>query len=144
MTAPVFVDTNVLVYHRDSTEPAKQARAGEWLAFLWQQRLGRISTQVLQEFYAVVTRKLSPCMPEKEARRELRLFDAWQPVVSDLRLFEAAWEVEDRFGLSWWDALIVAAARQAGCSKLLTEGLQAGQVLFDVEVVDPFESSPED
>ena len=142
MTAPVFVDTNVLVYRHDSTDPVKQARAEAWCELVWRLRLGRISFQVLQELYATLTRKLVPQFDVQEARALVRDLTAWQPVAADLALLERAWRLEARYSLSWWDALIVAAAQAGGRRALLTEDLQHGQMLGAVRVIDPF-ASPE-
>jgi len=144
MTARLFVDTNVLVYSFDQKEPEKQRRAQDWLDHLWSTRAGRVSFQVLQEFYVIVTRKLVPGLDSETARKIVRSLWAWQPVATDERTFLAAWSLQDRFHLSWWDALIVAAARSAGCSVLLTEDLQHGQDLEGLKVIDPFQISPED
>src|SRR5512139_1680189 len=108
----VFVDTNVLVYARDASERRKQPRAAEWLQRLWQERRGRVSTQVLQEYYVVVTSKLKPGIPVAEAREDVRLLQAWQPVAPDLALLEDAWDIHDRHHLSFWDAQVVAAAQR--------------------------------
>ncbi len=142
MTAPVFVDTNVLVYRHDGTDPVKQARAEEWYEFLWRLRLGRLSFQVLQELYATLSRKLVPQFDAWEARALVRDLAAWQPVAADLALLERAWRLEARYSLSWWDAMIVAAAQAGGCRALLTEDLQHGQMFGEVQVIDPF-ASPE-
>ena len=83
MTAPVFVDTDVLVYRHDSTDPVKQARAQAWYEFVWR-RLGRLSFQVLQELCATLTRKLVPQFDVQEARALVRDLAAWQPVAPDL------------------------------------------------------------
>lgn len=139
----VFVDTNVLVYARDASEPAKQQRAADWVSALWASRSGRISVQVLNEYYVTVTRKLVPGMPPVDARADVADLLAWRPVLVDADVVTAAFAVADRFGLSHWDALIVAAAQAAGCDHLLTEDLQDGQRLGDVTVVDPFEHHPE-
>lgn len=144
MTAPVFVDTNVLVYSLDQREPEKQDRAREWLDRLWATHRGRISFQVLQEFYVIVTRKLDPGLAAEAARKIVRALWAWQPVAIDERSFRAAWDIQDRFQLSWWDALIVASARSAQCSVLLTEDLQHGQDLDGLRVIDPFQVAPND
>ena len=144
MTDPVFVDTNVLVYSFDRREPEKLVRAREWLDHLWSARAGRISFQVLQEFYVTVTRKLEPGLDPETARKVVRSLWAWQPLATDEQSFVAAWGIQDRFKLSWRDALIVAAARSAGCSALLTEDLQHGQSLDGLRVVDPFQASPSD
>jgi predicted nucleic acid-binding protein len=142
MNAPTFVDTNILIYARDASEPDKQARAADWLARLWRTREGRVSVQVLQEYYINVTRKLDPGLPIPDARADVRALLAWKPVQTSPDIIEAAWALQDRFMISWWDALIVAAARSAGCERLLTEDLQAGQVFHDLTVVDPFGATP--
>lgn len=142
MEGPVFVDTNVLVYHRDSTEPEKQARAAEWMARLWDEGSGRVSAQVLQEYYVTVTGKLRPGMPRDEAREDVAALRAWNPLVPDAQILEDAWSIEDRYGLSFWDALIVAAARRLGCAVLLTEDLQDGQDLDGLVIRSPFTLSP--
>ena len=142
MTGPVFVDTNVLVYRHDDRDQAKQARAEAWYQFVWRLRLGRLSFQVLQELYSALTRKLIPKFDLHEARALVRDLAAWQPVAADLALLERAWRMQDRYSLSWWDALIVAAAQASDCRVLLTEDLQHGQRFGRVRVIDPF-ASPE-
>jgi predicted nucleic acid-binding protein len=143
MTARVFVDTNVLVYSFDAREPEKQTRAQVWLDHLWGTHAGLVSFQVLQEFYAIVTRKLQPGLAPEAARKIVRALWAWQPVVPDDRMMLIAWADQDRFGLSWWDALIVAAARVSGCSYLLTEDLQHDQDLDGLRVANPFRVTPQ-
>lgn len=133
-----FVDTNLLVYARDASEATKQPRAAEWMQRLWQERSGRVSTQVLQEYYVVVTEKLDPGLTAQQARADVRLLQAWQPVIPDGGVLESAWQLEDRYKLSFWNALIVAAAIRAGAQYLLTEDLQDGQDLGGVRVVNPF------
>jgi predicted nucleic acid-binding protein len=142
MTARVFVDTTVLVYARDRTEEEKHAKALQWLAVLWQARAGRLSWQVLQEYYVTATRKLDPPRDRADAREDVSALVTWRPIDVDLVTIDRAWEVEDRFGLSWWDALIVAAAQVGGCTHLLTEDLQDGQRLERVTVVNPFVHAP--
>ncbi len=142
MIEPVFVDTNVIVYRYDSSVPDKQSRADEWLRLVWDRRSGRLSTQVLQEFYSTVTRELKPAMPVADARRLVRRLSSWRPLPVDLPVLERAWLLQDRFSLSWWDASIVAAAQTCECGILLTEDLQHGRVFDTVRVIDPF-ASPE-
>jgi predicted nucleic acid-binding protein len=141
---PVFVDTNVLVYARDTADPAKQAKASEWIAHLWDRGEGRLSLQVLQEYYVTTTRKLRPGLEPEDARADVLDLAAWSPAVADTQMVAAAWSVEDRFGLSFWDALIVAAAQVARCEVLLTEGLQHGMDLEGVRIVDPFRTGPDE
>ena len=136
----VFVDTNVLVYSRDSTEPDKQQAAMEWLELLWAQKSGRVSFQVLQEFYVTVTRKLKPGLSRDDARDDIRSLLVWKPIPTDAKVIEAAWSVQDRFQLSWWDSLIVSAAHRAGCRYLLSEDMQTGQDLDGLKVISPFSS----
>jgi predicted nucleic acid-binding protein len=142
MTGTCFADTNLLVYARDTSEPEKQARAQEWLTHLWKSRVGRTSVQVLNEYYWVVTHKLSTTVPCEDARQDIRDLSAWDPVWLDEELVRRAWVVEDRYQLAFWDALIVAATQSAGCRYLLTDDLTHGQELGGVEVVDPFQSDP--
>ena len=142
MTAPVFVDTNVLVYRHDTRDQVKQARAEAWYQLVWRQRLGRLSFQVLQELYSTLTRKLVPKFDLHEARALVRDLAAWQPVAADLALLERSWRLQERYSLSWWDALIVAAAQASDCRVLLTEDLQHGQMFGALRVIDPF-AAPE-
>ena len=81
-------------------------------------------------------------MEPERARRNVRLFFPWHPVQIDARAIETAWLVQDRYRLSWWDALIVSAARSAGCRYLLTEDLRSGEEFFAIKIVSPFLVSP--
>jgi predicted nucleic acid-binding protein len=143
MTAPVFVDTNVLVYLKDTGDPAKRASATAWFEVLRGSRRGRTSFQVLQEFYATVTQRLRPGMPRAEAREAVRHLLAWRPIMIDETVLDAAFVIQDLHSISFWDALIVAAAQASGCSHLLTEDLQDGQDLSGVVVVNPFRHPPD-
>lgn len=91
MSVRVFVDTNVLVYARDATEPDKQRACHGWLAALWDQRAGYLSFQVLQEYYVTVTRKLSPGLDPQTARDDVRTLLAWQPLTATDQMLEIAW-----------------------------------------------------
>lgn len=140
MTATIFVDTNVLIYAVDEADPAKQTAAQRWIEHLWRSRRGRLSFQVLQEFYSKVTRKDPDA--RAEVRAEIRGLMAWQPVVIDAALLDRAWKIQDRYRLSFWDSAIVAAAKAASCRYLLTEDLQADQDLDGVVVINPFLRNP--
>ena len=139
----VFVDTNVLLYAEDGANADKQAVAFAWLKALWQRRAGRMSVQVLNEFYFNATRKLKPAMAPGDARAEVRRYQRWHPWPNDQTTVEAAWSVESRFRLSYWDALIVAAAQQQGCTLLLTEDLQHDQRIDGLRIINPFLVGPE-
>jgi predicted nucleic acid-binding protein len=144
MIAPVFVDTNVLVHWRDPSSSEKQARATGWLAHLWETRRGRISVQVLNEYYSVATVKLKPGVRPSDARTDVRNLLAWQPEPLDGDLLDAAWDVQDRFGFAFWDSLIIAAAQATGSRYLLTDDLQHGQELDGLTVLSPFRAVPAD
>ena len=137
-----FVDTNVLVYARDSFEADKQSLAATWMEHLWLTRTGRTSVQVLNEYYVTVTRKLSPGLDPAAARDDVRDLGAWRPIAANQATIVMAWDLEDRFSLSWWDSLIVASAIELGCDRLLTEDLQDGQNFGGLVVTSPFQHDP--
>ena len=137
MTDPVFVDTNVWVYAVDRADPAKRRRALAVTAPASDRELV-VSTQVLAEFYSVVTRKLatplSPDDAEAAVQQLLRL-----PVVAlDAPLVEAALAGSRQWQISIWDALVLRAAEAAGCRRILTEDLQDGASYGSVVVENPF------
>jgi predicted nucleic acid-binding protein len=144
MSASCFVDTNVFVYFRDASETQKQQAAEQWLTRLWRDRCGRLSFQVLGEYYVAVTERLKPGLKRQEARRDMRDLMVWNPLKLDRAVFEGAWEVQDRFGFSWWDSLIVSAAQRANCDFLLSEDLQDGQKIGALTISNPFKHAPDD
>jgi predicted nucleic acid-binding protein len=133
-----FVDTNVLAYAHDRSETAKQPVARALVEELWRDRRGVLSTQVLQEFYVVATRKLDPPMPRAAARELIVLYSTWPVMQVDVPLLLAASELEERHTLSFWDAMVVEAARRAGAARLVTEDLQPGRSIGGVAVENPF------
>ena len=139
---PVFVDSNVLVYARDAGEAIKQPQALAWLEHLWRTRSGRLSFQVLQEFYVTVTKKFDPGLTPADAREEVRSFLAWRPLAVDDEMLEAAWALQDHHSLSFWDALILGAAQASGCQRVLSEDFSDGEIYGGVEVVNPFTQRP--
>lgn len=138
MIAPVFVDTNVFVYARDAAERPKQPLAVAWLDYLWRERLGRTSVQVLSEYYVNVTRKLVPGLSPDNAWDDVETLLTWHPQPVDDALLLRGREIERRHRLSWWDSLVVGAAQLQGCALLLTEDLQDGAVFGGVTVRNPF------
>ena len=139
MTGLVFVDTNVFVYRHDSSDPLKQSRAEQWITLLVRHHSGRLSFQVLQELYTTLTRRRLN-FDRSQAREIVKLLTEWRPVAVNRELLDRAWLLESRHLLSWWDALIVAAAQTCGCEVLLTEDLQHGYEFDEVRVIDPFAS----
>jgi predicted nucleic acid-binding protein len=138
MSAPVFVDTNVLVHGIDARDARKQSLAEEWLAYLWQRGIGRTSVQVLNEYLVTVTRKLRPALTLEQAWPRIRALRAWDPRPTDAATMEHARELVRAHELSWWDALIVAAAQLQGCAVLLSEDFQDGARFGAVTVRSPF------
>ena len=137
MTEPVFVDTNVWVYAVDGADPAKRQRALEVVA----PSRGRdlvISTQVLTEFYAVVTRKLARPVPATEAEAMVAQLAALPVVGVDVSLVTAAVAASREWQVSIWDALILRAAEVAGCRLVLSEDLADGRAYGSVVVENPF------
>jgi predicted nucleic acid-binding protein len=134
----VFVDTNVLVYAYDGGEPVRQPVAREVLTSLWQEGTGTLSTQVLQEFYHTVTRKVRAPMTAGEAREIVAAYSRWPVVVVDPALILAATWLQESQQLSFWDALIVEAARVGGAARLLTEDMQHGRVIDGTRIENPF------
>lgn len=134
---PVFVDTNVLIYALDPRDSTKQSAAQAWLTRCWQQRSGRVSAQVLNEFYVNLVR-IRGDQFKVRARAEIRHLMAWHPCAIDAALLETAWGIADEAHVSHWDALIVAAAIHQNCETLLSEDLQHGQIIEGVRIVSPF------
>ena len=138
MTGKPFLDTNILVYAFDSADPGKQRSAWDILEGRVFDDQPVISTQVIQEFYVTVVRKLPVPLEEKralEACNQLALF----PVVQiDKDMVLSAVRLSQRHGFSLWDSLVLEAARNGGCSVVVTEDLQAGFELDGLRVVNPF------
>jgi len=131
-----FLDTNVLVYAFDASEPAKRARA---LALLEDEALDIVlSAQVLNEFYWTVTRKLTPAVPADVAQEVVRELALGRVVPIDASLVEESIALARRHRVSLRDAAIVVAAQRSGCRELLTEDLASGQAFGSVTVRDPF------
>ncbi|MBV9383555.1 MAG: PIN domain-containing protein [Streptosporangiaceae bacterium] len=144
MTAvKTFVDTNVLVYAHDKAAGQRHLTARSVLTELWDTRLGSLSTQVLQEFYAVATRKLNPPLPRAETRAIVAAYSEWCDVATEPQLIVAASRLEEEHTLAFWDALIVQAAIWAGAQRLLSEDLQAGRRFGTLMVENPFREATE-
>ena len=138
MSDRVFVDTNVLIYAHDRDAGRKHSLAAEIVRGLWESRLGVLSVQVLQEFYVNVTRKIPSPVPRETARKLVEAYGRWHVEVADPALLIRASEVEERHSLSFWDALIIAAAARAQAGRLLSEDLQAGRRMLGLRIENPF------
>jgi predicted nucleic acid-binding protein len=131
-----FLDTDILVYADDPRDPEKQSRADMLLTEHLQERTGILSIQVLQEYFSTSTGKLRLSADLAKQRIEkFAMLYVVEPRVDDLL---AAIDIHRLHRLSFWDALIVRSAKIAGCSVLLTEDMQHGQVIDGVRIVNPF------
>jgi len=138
MSDKSFIDTNVLIYAHDVDAGDKHVIAVGILKELWSTRLGVLSTQVLQEFYVNVTRKIPSPLPRSIARDIVKDYITWQVEIVDLEQVLLASELEERYQLSFWDALIVAAVRKGGAAKILSEDFNAGQRIDGVSIENSF------
>lgn len=135
MPGRTFLDTNVLVYAVDNGDAAKQQTAR---SLLTETADVVVSAQVLSEFYVTMTRKLQPAVPPDTASEMVRRLARLPCVTIDSHLVQLAIDAGQRWQLSHWDALVVEAARQAGCTRVLTEDLSAGAVYHGLAIENPF------
>jgi predicted nucleic acid-binding protein len=137
MSDRTFLDTNILVYALDEKEPEKRDTARRLLSSAGQGEFV-LSTQILSEFYTVVTRKLAEPIPEATAAAVVDQLSVNPIVPLDSTLVKAAIQTSRSSQLSYWDGLIVASAAAGGCERLLTEDLNDGQLIGSVRVENPF------
>ncbi len=138
MNARTFVDTNVLIYAYDVDARTKHEVARNIVRELWARRTGCLSTQVLQEFYVNVTKKIASPLSRPSARAVVDSYFVWS-IDTTAAEIAAAFLIEDEARISFWDALIVAAARKAGADRILSEDLSAGQSIAGVRIENPFD-----
>lgn len=137
-TSVEFCDTNVLIYAFEASAAAKRAQAKELVDRLWGARTGAVSVQVLQELFVVLTQKLPQKLPAIEARIIVADIACWRVVEPSAADVLQAIDSTQRWGISFWDAMIVTAAARAGAEVLWTEDLTHGQTYDGVEVRNPF------
>ena len=142
MNGKTFVDTNVLIYAHDFDAGVKHAIARDLLRDLWRRRTGLLSPQVLQEFYVNVTRKITFPLATPVARAVVESYAVWCGETTAAEI-SAAFRIEDEARIGFWDALIVAAARKAGAELILSEDLNAGQIIAGIRIENPFLSAPQ-
>jgi len=136
--ARVFVDTNVLVYAHDRSAGKKYEIARDALLDLWESGLGILSTQVLQEFFTAVTKKIAKPMTTAAARQIIEDLLKWTVVINDGDSILAAVDILGRYKLSFWDSMIIQAAARGGADLLLSEDLSDGQTIHGVRIKNPF------
>jgi predicted nucleic acid-binding protein len=138
MSDKCFVDTNILVYTQDLAAGDKCPRAQALTRELWEDRSGVISTQVLQELYLALRRKLKSPISAAEAAEILRDYSEWDVVVNNRESIFRAIDIETRFKISFWDALILQAAETAGAKTIFSEDLSPGGRYAGMQVANPF------
>jgi predicted nucleic acid-binding protein len=138
MKGRVFVDTNILIYAHDLDAGSKHDLAASIIENIWEEKTGVISTQVIQEFYVNVTRKIRNPISGSTARGIITNYFDWQVEVNGPETILVASEIEERHRLSFWDSLIIAAACQARVEKILTEDLNPGQIIEGLVIQNPF------
>ena len=138
MSDRTFVDTNILVYAHDADAGEKHAAAAQSIADLWESKNGIISTQVLQELYITLTRKVATPVTRNIARRLIRNYLTWEMVLNDGAIILHASEIEENYHLSFWDGLIVAAAYSKNAAVILTEDLNHDQRIEGIRIQNPF------
>ena len=143
MSARVFVDTNVLVYVKDQTNPLKRKAAETWLAALSAKSAAVISLQSLREYYNVAT-KAKVGAVRAVIRREVMALHAWLPNDGGLDRLNEAWDIQDRYQLSFYDALLLASANAARCTHFLSEDLQDGLDVNGTRILSFMNVAPSD
>lgn len=141
MSDNFFFDTNILVYAFDKSDQEKYDIASQLVIQAFQEGNGTLSAQVLKEFFVTVTRKTSERMTVDDAEQTMRDFSVWKVVDTNVPLILKAIEFHRQFDFSFWDAMIVAAARFSGCSTLLSEDLSHGMVVKGIRILNPFHAT---
>ena len=136
MSVRSFFDTNVLIYADDNSAPAKRRRALDVIAEHRRARTGVLSIQVLQEYFVAATRKLH--LDPRLARRKVELLAEFDVVAPDVTDILAAIDLHRLHQLSFWDALILRAAKQGGCGTVFSENLQDAKEIDGLRIVNPF------
>jgi len=137
MPEKAFVDTNILIYGHDRSAGDKHDRASQLIQRLWDSGTAVLSTQVLQELCINLRRRVSPALPVDEVRRLLQDYLAWEIVVNDAGSTLNALDLEVKYKISFWDALILQAAEDSGATVLYSEDLAAGQHYGNILVINP-------
>ena len=136
MATRSFIDTNILVYAEASDEPVKQRIALDLLRHLFESNSGVLSTQVLQEYCNVAIKKLK--LPPTHIRAQLDLYEQFEVVQVTPAIIRMGLDLHQTRSVSFYDAIVLASAQTAGCSVLLIEDMNAGELVGGVRVVNPF------
>ena len=137
-TEKYFIDSNVLVYAYNRAEPQKQRVATGLIASLLENRNAVVSVQVLGEFFRVVTRRIPNPLSVEQATSVIDDIGSLQVLNIDMAMVRRAIATHSRYGVNYWDSLIIAAAERAGCSAILSEDFNSGQSYHGILAVNPF------
>jgi predicted nucleic acid-binding protein len=137
MSDRYFVDTNILMYAHDTSTGAKHERAKALIEKLWRDRTGVVSTQVLQELSVNLRRKAGRPLDVKATREIVADYLTWQVIVNGGESILEAIDLEVRYQISFWDALVLQAANASGAEVLYSEDLSDGQTYGSVRVINP-------
>jgi predicted nucleic acid-binding protein len=137
MADKYFVDTNILIYAHDASTGIKHERARQLVERLWATGQGVLSTQVLQELCVNLRRKVTSPVPVNEIRRLIEDYFNWEIVVNTPESVVQALDIEARYKISFWDALVLQAAEQSGAEVLYSEDLAASQKYGPTRVINP-------
>lgn len=137
MAQKYFVDTNILIYAHDRAAGKKHVLARQLIERLWASGEGVLSTQVLQELCINLRRKLARPLPVEEVRQLIQDYLSWEVIANKSESVLQASEIETRYKISFWDALVLQAAESSGATVLYSEDLSAGQHYGSIQVVNP-------
>ena len=140
MKGRVFLDTNILIYADDADAGVKRERAQQLIEAALNNGNGVLSTQVLQEYFVVATRKLG--LPAEIAQKKIEILATMTVIVVEVEHVVEAIKLHRLYGFSFWDCLILHSAKAAGCPRLLSEDLQHGRAIEGVTMENPFERLP--
>ncbi len=141
MSDRYFVDTNILMYAHDTSAGEKHERAKALVEELWRDRTGVVSTQVLQELSVNLRKKARRPLDARATRDIVSDYLTWQVIVNGGESILEAFDLEARYQISFWDAMIVQAAQASGAEVLYSEDLSDGQAYGSVRVVNPLHQS---
>jgi predicted nucleic acid-binding protein len=137
MSDRYFVDTNILMYAHDASAGSKHERAKALVEELWRDRTGVVSTQVLQELSVNLRKKVRRPLDGKATRDIVADYLTWQVIVNSGESILEAIDLESRYQISFWDALVVQAAQASGAETLYSEDLSDGQTYGSVRAINP-------
>ena len=138
-----FIDTNILLYAKDRSDPSKHKAANRWVEAALRRSAVVLSAQSLREYYANMLRLDRRPNAVQELRAELHQLETFVPDYLRMDRLVEAWSIQDRHRLSFWDAMLIASALAANCSLFLSEDMNGGQRIETLTVVNPFTTTPE-